>query len=190
MKDLRAEFLAEQVELKNKRLFFLDESGFRLGSCSRYGWSQKGEKAYGSETCGSWQTITMLGAMNADNICSFMTIDSGTTLDVFNVFIDTQLIKHLKKGDCVIMDNIASHKNGTIIKKIEATGAEVKFLPPYSPDLNPIEKLWSKLKESLRRLNTITREMLEEAIAKALTYISTDDLQAWIKHCGYEITSY
>lgn len=97
VKDLRAEFLAEQVELKDKRLFFLDESGFRLGSCSRYGWSQKGEKAYGSETCGSWKTITMLGAINADNICSFMTIDSGTTLDVFNVFIDTQINKTFKK---------------------------------------------------------------------------------------------
>ncbi len=70
MKDLRAEFIAEQAELKDKRLFFLDESGFRLGSCSRYGWSKRGEKAYDSETCGSWQTITMLGAMNADNVCS------------------------------------------------------------------------------------------------------------------------
>ncbi len=108
----------------------------------------------------------------------------------FNAFIDTQLIDYLREGDCIIMDNIASHKNEIIINKIKATGVEVKFLPPYSPDFNPIEKLWSKLKESLRRVNTMTREMLEEAIAKALNHITTDNLQAWIKHCGYEIISY
>lgn len=177
-----------QPELKHYRLFFLDESGFRLGSCARYGWSEKGTKAFGHEVHDSWETMTMIGAMTPDEICSFMTIDSGTTTEMFRSFVETYLLQYLRKGDCVLMDNLSTHKNSEITKKIEQTGAIVRYLPPYSPDLNPIEKLWAKLKESLRQLETLTRNAFDEAVAKAINNINVGDLRAWTRHCGYDIT--
>ena len=127
--------------------------------------------------------------MNSEEVCSFMTIDSGTTTEVFSAFIEQQLIKHLKDGDCVIMDNISVHKNERIIQQIEKTGAVVKFLPPYSPDLNPIEKLWSKLKQNLRRMETSSRDIFDKSVVKALDFIKTADLNAWITNAGYQINS-
>ena len=127
--------------------------------------------------------------MNSEDICSFMTIDSGTTTEVFTAFIDQQLLKHLREGDCVIMDNISVHKNTHVKQQIESTGAVVKFLPPYSPDLNPIEKLWSKLKQNLRRMETSTRDMFDKSIVEAINYIETTDLHAWINNAGYQISS-
>jgi transposase len=170
-------------------LFFLDESGFRLGSCGRYGWSEKGSKAFGYEIHGSWETMTMIGAMTPDEICSFMTIDLGMSREVFGAFVETYLLQHLRKGDCVLMDNLSVHKNNDITKKIELTGALVRYLPPYSPDLNPIKKLWAKLKESLRRLETTTRDAFDNAVTKALKNINVDDLRAWTIYCGYNIAS-
>jgi len=175
--------------MSHKRLFFLDESAYRLDSCSIYGWSEKGSEAYGYNTCCSWETMTMIGVMNSEDICSFMTIDSGATTEIFTAFIEQQLIKHLRPGDCVIMDNISVHKNPHVKHQIESTGAVVEFLPPYSPDLNPIEKLWSKLKQNLRRMETTTRDIFDKSIVDAINLIKTSDLQAWIKNAGYQISS-
>ncbi len=167
----------------------MDEAGYRLGSCGIYGWSERGTEAYGYNIGGCWESITMLGVMNSEEICSFMTIDSGTTSDIFNTFIHNQLIKHLREGDCVIMDNISVHKNTHVKELIEATGATIKFLPPYSPDLNPIEKLWSKLKHNLRRMKTSTRDIFDASIAEAIKLVKIKDLRAWIIDAGYQIVS-
>jgi len=186
---LRINFIEEQKTLTNKKLYFIDESGFRLGSCTRYGWSEKGIKCYGSETNNSWQTLTMIGAMSADDVCGFMTFECSTTKAVFDVFIRSELINKLDENSCVIMDNSSVHKNKEIIKKIEDTGAELRFLPPYSPDLNPIEKLWSKLKQKLRSMDTMATATFRKSISEALKCITTNDLQAWTEYCGYKIIS-
>jgi transposase len=102
----------------------------------------------------------MRGVMNSEEVCNFMTIDSGTTLKVFFAFIEQQLIKYLKDGNCVIMDHISVHKNERIIQQIEMAGAVVKFLPPYSPDLNPIEKLWSKLKTKFKAYGKVIKRYI------------------------------
>lgn len=166
----------------------MDESGFRLGSCGIYGWSKKGLEAYGYNTGSSWETITMIGVMTSEEICSFITIDSSTTTEVFTAFIEQQLIKHLRDGDCVIMDNISVHKNAHVKQQIESTGAVVKFLPPYSPDLNPIEKFWSKLKQNLRRMETPTRDIFDKSVVEAINIVKIADLHAWIKNAGYGIS--
>lgn len=176
--------------MKGNRLIFLDESGYRLGSCLRYGWSPRSERAFGfTDDTGGWETMTMIGAMGIDEVHGFMTFDCGTSAQVFDSFIEHQLVEHLLPGDSIIMDNLAAHKNAAAVKRIEATGARVVFLPPYSPDLNPIEKLWSKLKEILRTMKTSTRELFDEAVKNALLLITADDLKAWTTHCGYEISS-
>ncbi len=127
--------------------------------------------------------------MNSEEICSFMTIDSSTTTEVFTAFVEQQLIRHLREGDYVIMDNISVHKNSHVKGLIESTGAVVKFLPPYSPDLNPIEKLWSKLKQQLRRMDTLTRDVFDKSITAAIKLVEIDDLHAWILDSGYQISS-
>ena len=184
---LRAHHEKRQESLKREKLIFIDESGHRLGATNRYGWAIRGEKAIGSEPHGDWKTMTMIGAMSATSVRAFMTIDAPTDKDVFSAFVTSMLLPQIKKGDIVVMDNLGAHKNGATIREIQKAGAEVLFLPPYSPDLNPIEKLWSKLKEFIRRCETNTRELFEAAVNLALQNITRDDLKGWITDCGYRI---
>lgn len=171
------------------RLVFLDESGLRLGATNRYGWAPQGEKAYGREPHGAWETMTMIGAMSTSGLRGFMTIDAATSSDVFVAYVENELAPRLQPGDCVVMDNLAAHKNQQAKRLIEERGANVVFLPPYSPDFNPIEKLWAKLKELIRRCETLTRDTFDDAVAGALAHISISDMTAWTKHCGYSINA-
>ena len=168
---------------------FLDESGFRLGSPTRYGWAKSGQKALGKAIHGSWRTVTMLGAVALDGFRGFMNIESGTSSDVFRAFVERQLVPQLKPGDCVVMDNLSAHRDAKSLDAIKAAGATVLFLPPYSPEFNPIEKVWAKLKETVRRQHTDTRECFDDAVATAMSAISASDLAGWFRHCGYDLAS-
>ena len=183
----REAFLAIQQSLAARRLVFVDESGMRLGSPPRYGWAARGMKAYGKATHGPWKTVTMIGAMSLDGVRGFMTIDDATSTEVFDAFVSHELVPNLQPGDCVVMDNLPAHKVLSIRQRIEAAAASVIFLPPYSPELNPIEKLWAKLKEFVRRCTTETRDHFDAAVKDALNAISLADITAWTQHCGYSI---
>lgn len=185
----RETFLALQKKLDGRRLIFVDESGFRLGTPPRYGWAPIGEKSPGKTVCGSWETMTMLGAIALDGFRGFLTIDLPTTTEVFSAFVVHQLVPNLRPGDIVVMDNLASHKHPAVVAAIRAAQASVLFLPPYSPDFNPIEKLWGKLKDFLRRLPTLCRETFDRAVAAAMDAITTDDIRAWTIHAGYDLAS-
>lgn len=189
VKAKREAFLENQAELDPARLIFLDESGFRLGSPPHYGWALRGEKSPGKSVQGSWETITMIGALALDGFRGFMTIDSGTSAEVFRAFVSHQLVPNLREGDIVVMDNLSAHKNATAIEMIRAAGADVLFLPPYSPEYNPIERAWSKMKEMLRRMDTLTREAFDAAVATAMAAISLDDVRAWTQFAGYDLRS-
>ena len=181
----RQHFLILQPQLDIQRLVFVDESGFRLGSSPEYGWAERGKKYYGSEVQSSWKHMTMIGAIALDGIRGLMSWDCGTTAEVFQKFIEFELGPQLNPGDIVVMDNLSSHKNEHVRDLIEAKGASPLFLPPYSPEFNPIEKMWSKLKPMIRRLNTLTRHEFEHALASALSHISNDNILAWTLHAGY-----
>jgi len=185
----RAAFVAAQSGLEAARLIFVDESGFRLGSPPNYGWAPKGEKSPGRATHGDWCTMTMIGAVALDGWRGFVTIDSATDGDVFLAYVQQQLVPQLRLGDIVVMDNLASHKSPAVIAAIRAAQAQVLFLPPYSPDFNPIEKAWAKLKDILRRLPTLSREAFDDAVAFAMDCISTADIRAWTLFSGYSLTS-
>ena len=131
----------------------------------------------------------MLGAIGLDGFRGFMNIESGTSSDVFRAFVEQQLVPHLKAGDCVVMDNLAAHHDARSLKAITNAGATVLFLPPYSPEFNPIEKLWSKLKEFIRRQKTDSRDTFDDAVACAMATITSSDLLGWFRHCGYTLTS-
>jgi transposase len=185
----RNAFRRTQARLDPKRLHFLDESGFRLGSPPHYGWAPVGEKSPGKSTQGNWTTMTMIGAIGLDGFGGFMSIDAPTDAQVFRAFVRHELARHLNPRDIVVMDNLGAHKDAEALRIIRATGADVLFLPPYSPEYNPIEKAWSKLKELLRRLDTLTREAFEDALATAMDAISCDDIRAWVEHAGYRVSS-
>ena len=163
------------------RLVFLDESGLRLGAPPRYGWSERGKDCEGTEVRGCWTTMTMMGAIGLDGFRGFATFDFATSGESFLAFVKHDLCPALNPGDTVVMDNLAAHKVKGVVAAIEAAGASVRFLPPYSPELNPIEKLWSRLKERVRRCCTETRHLFDAAVARAMDSISSSDLAGWFR---------
>jgi len=132
---------------------------------------------------GRWKIMTILGAMSLKGIVASMTIEEATDGDIFLAFVEKILCPALKPGDVVVMDNLSSHKIKGVRQQIEKAGGEVLYLPPYSPDLNPIEKAWSKLKQLLRSAKARTKEALEKAIAEAISLITPDNANAWFDHC-------
>ena len=180
-------FQNKQPLLNPEKLVFVDESGFRLGGTPRYGWAPRGEDAPGSHVQGKWENMTMVGAMALDGFRGFMTIDSGTSIDVFLAFVEQILVPQLSPGDVVVMDNLNAHKNTSVVRAIEAAGAQVLYTPPYSPEFNPIEKAWGKIKDILRRLDTKTRESFDIAVAIAMNSVSECDRQGWMEYAGYSI---
>jgi transposase len=130
---------------------------------------------------GHWKIMTILGAISLRGVIAAMTIEEATDGDIFLAFVQQVLCPALKAGDVVVMDNLSSHKLAAVRTSIEKAGAELLYLPPYSPDMNPIEKAWAKLKELLRAAQARTREALEQAIADALKQITPANAEAWFR---------
>ena len=185
----REAFLELQSRLDPRRLVFVDESGFRLGLPPRHGWAPRGKDSIGYEVHGKWETVTMLGAIALDGFRGFMTIDAGTSTDVFRAFVVYELVPHLHRGDIVVMDNLSAHRNATVQRSIEQAGASILFTPPYSPEFNPIEEAWAKLKDILRRAETRTRDAFDSAVALAIDQVRRADIFGWFNHAGYRLSS-
>lgn len=130
---------------------------------------------------GSWQILTILGALSLRGMIATMTIEAATDGDIFLSYLDHVLCPQLRPGDVVVMDNLSSHKVCGVREKIEAVGATLLYLPPYSPDLNPIEKAWSKLKQLLRSAKARSAEALHNAVAQLLPQIMPHNAQAWFR---------
>jgi transposase len=150
-----------------------------------YGRAPKGERVVGSAPQNYGENITMLGGLSAAGLCALMTVDGATDSDVFAAFVREVLAPTLAEGDIVVLDNLGAHRSAAARQAVEQRGARFVFLPPYSPDLNPIERCWSKIKTALRAAKARTREALEEAIKQAIATVNESDARAWFKHCGY-----
>ena len=146
-----------------------------------YARSLGGGRIHESTPGGHWKIMTILGAMSLRGMIATMTIEAATDADIFLAYVEHVLCPALKPGDVVVMDNLSSHKVSGVRELIETAGAEVLYLPPYSPDLNPIEKAWAKFKQLLRSVKARTKEALEQAIQEALKLISADNAQAWFR---------
>jgi len=155
-----------------------------------YGRAKQGQRAVDNAPSGHWSTTTMISSMRLDGSTACMVVDGATNKDVFQAYVEHVLLPTLKAGDIVVLDNLSAHKNKRVREMIESVGAELWFLPPYSPDLNPIEKMWSKIKAILRTLRARTEKALINAIAKALDQITASDAKGWFKLCGYQYTKY
>jgi len=145
----------------------------------------RGARVHAAAPCGHWQTTTMISSLRFDGTTACMTIAGATDTEVFQAYVAKVLVPTLRPGDIVIMDNLAPHKSEPTLALISQAGAAVLFLPAYSPDLNPIEKMWSKLKALLRRAEARTVEDLTAAIGAALAQITDKDALGWFTSCGY-----
>ena len=152
-----------------------------------YGRAPRGERVRDSAPHGYWCVRTVIGALFGDGRTASMTIDAPTDGEIFHQYVRQVLVPELRPGDIVVMDNLRAHKQQRTIQAIEEAGCTVEFLPPYSPDLNPIEKMWSKVKGILRSLAARTSEKLDEALASALDSVTPQDAKGWLASCGYTI---
>jgi transposase len=150
-----------------------------------YARSLRGQRIHEATPGGHWQIMTILGAMSLGGWVATMTIEAATDAEIFLAYVEQVLCPALQPGDVVVMDNLSSHKVSGVRKLIAAAGAEVLYLPPYSPDLNPIEMAWAKLKQALRTTKARTKEALEQAITEALKLISAENAQAWFRLCDH-----
>ena len=170
------------------RLVFIDESGARTNMTRLYGRAMEGQRAIDDTPSGCWHTTTMISSIRLDGSTACMVVDGATTKDIFEAYIEQILLPTLKAGDIVVLDNLSSHKSCKVSEMIESVGAQLWYLPAYSPDLNPIEKMWSKVKSILRTLKARTEESLINAIAKALEAVTASDAKGWFEACGYQYT--
>ena len=167
------------------RLIFIDESSAKTNLTRLRGRSERGQRVYAAAPHGHWNSTTVIGAMRLDGSTACMAIEGAADLEVFGAYIRQVLCPFLKPGDVVVMDNLAAHKSEAILTLIRQAGAEALFLPAYSPDLNPIEKMWSKLKQILRSLEARTLPALITAIGRALAAVTPQDALNWFVSCGY-----
>jgi transposase len=150
-----------------------------------YARAPRGERAHGAVPRNVGTVTTMIGALDVNGVRAMMTVEGATDGEVFETFLERVLLRKLKPGDIVVLDNVGAHKTADARRLIRAAGARVLFLPPYSPDLNPIELCWSKLKALLREFGARTRDALDDAIRRAMDLIDRHDASAWFAHCGY-----
>jgi transposase len=168
-------------------LIFLDESGVTTEMTRRWGRTEGGARLHDAVPAGGWRTVTLLGAVSISGWVATMTIQAPPDGDVFRAYLEQVLCPHLRPRHCVVMDNLAAHKVTGVRSLIEATGARLLYLPPYSPDFHPIEKCWAQLKHYLRAAKARSVSALEPAITAALSHLTTDQATAYFRHCGYAL---
>ena len=177
-----------QSKLMNPRQWvFVDESGATTEMTRRYGRAPRGERVREAAPAGHWSTRTLLGAMSTEGLLATMTVESPPDGDVFLAYLEQVLCPRLEPGQIEVMDNLGAHKVPGVRELIAATGAQLRYLPPYSPDFNPIEQCWGKVKQKLRSLKARTVDALEQAIAEAISTITSHNASAWLAHCGYDL---
>lgn len=187
MKSARALWLKRMTSWAHGRLVFVDESGAKTNMTRIRGRAMRGCRVYDSAPHGHWCVRTMISSVRSDGTTACMTVDSATDMAVFTAYVRDVLVPALRPNDIVVLDNLGAHKHPAVAAMIERAGATVEYLPPYSPDLNPIEKMWSKIKEFLRSAKARTSDALHTAIAAAFKTVSQNDALSWFASCGYTI---
>lgn len=177
--------MTSQPELRPEKLIFIDESGFDVKMTRRSGRAQAGKPCLGAHPFGRWGNNTFIAGLRLAGTCAPMLMQGAMNGDWFCHWVETQLAPSLSEGDIVVCDNLSVHKNARARVAIEAKGAEVRFLPPYSPDLNPIEQVFAKIKGIVRSLAPRSFDTLCEAIKAALNAISQQECANYIQNAGY-----
>ena len=170
-----------------RRLIFIDETWAKTNMTRTRGWCGVGQRLVARVPHGHWQTTTLIAALDCRGVRCSMTIDGAVNACAFESFTERILVPALSPGDVVVMDNLSSHKGAAVRQRIESARATLLYLPPYSPDLNPIENAFSKLKRLLRSAGHRTRDALWSGMQPLLDRITAGDAAAFFRHCGYTL---
>ena len=185
MKAKREQWRVEQSAIDPEKVVFLDEMGATTNMTRRYGRSLKGQRLVCPVPHGHWKTTTFIAGLRSSGLTAPMVIDGAMNGDLFEAYVKQILVPTLTPGDVVVLDNLPSHKRVPAIRAIEAAGGTVRFLPPYSPDLNPIELAFSKLKSLLRKAEKRTVEGLWSFLGQALDLFTPKECLSYMRHDGY-----
>jgi transposase len=170
------------------RLVFLDETWAKTNMTRTYGRSQIGTRLIQKVPCGRWSTTTFLGAMRSSGFLAPLCVDGAINGQIFKAWVEQHLVRELQPDDIVVMDNLSSHKVSGVVEAIQSVGASVRYLPPYSPDLNPIELAFSKFKKLLRDGAERTTDKLWNLCGRVLDLFSETECRNYLNHCGYRYT--
>lgn len=183
----REEFQREMADVALENLVVVDESGVTTSMTRRYGRAPKGERVVDRVPGGRWEVLTVIGAITLQGLRATMTVPSATDGEVFCTYVHKVLVPALRPGQVVVLDNLGAHKVPGVRAAIEAAGCRLLYLPPYSPDLSPIEPAWSKMKTLLRAAKHRAQEALERGVGTALQAITAQDARSYFRHCGYAV---
>jgi transposase len=182
----RADWQALQPDIVIDRLVFIDETGASTKMARRYGRSARGQRCVAPVPHGHWKTTTFVGALRATGLTAPMVLDGAMDGAAFDLYLEEVLVPTLRSGDIVVMDNLPAHKRAKVGTALAAAGAQLLYLPPYSPDLNPIEMAFAKLKAALRKAAARSRDVLHAAIARALATFSPKECRNYFAAAGYD----
>ena len=176
--------------MNHRRFIFLDESAINTALTPTHGRAPVGERVVDSTPRNYGEQTSVIGALSfGRGLLATMTLTGAVDTLAFNAYLAQVLSPRLRQGDVVVLDNLNVHKASLVKQVAEERGAQVIWLPPYSPDFSPIEQCWSKIKTLLRAAKARTREELEKALAQAIKLIKKSDIRGWFKHCGYKVAS-
>ena len=175
--------VAEEVDAE--RLVFVDEMGTNVSLSPLHAWSRRGKRAFGSAPRNWGRNVTLLASITYLGLGPCLAVEGATKREVFETYLEHVLAPTLIPGQTVVMDNLSAHKGGRVKEIIEGRGCDLLYLPPYSPDFNPVEQAFSKVKGLLRRAEARTRDSLIEAMGRALEAVSARDARGFFGHCGY-----
>jgi transposase len=170
------------------RLVFIDETWAKTNMAPLRGWATRGERLKAKAPFGHWKTMTFIAALRCDRIDAPCLFDGPINGEAFLAYVETFLAPTLKPGDVVVLDNLGSHRGKAVRRAIRKAGAKLLFLPKYSPDLNPIEQVFSKLKHMLRKAQARSYDGLSDAIAWLLDSYAPDECQNYFRNSGYGVT--
>ena len=171
--------------IEASRFVFVDEMGANTSLSPTYGWAKKGERAYCSVPRNRGPNTTLLSSMSISGIGPSLAVEGATNREVFETYVERVLAPRLRPGQVVVMDNLTAHKGDKVKELIEEQGCELIYLPPYSPDFNPIEEAFSKIKGLVRKSEARSREVLVDAIGKGISMVTAEDARGFFAHCGY-----
>ncbi|MCM1316367.1 MAG: IS630 family transposase [Alistipes senegalensis] len=185
VKKQRKKWNKKQRTMKKRKIIFLDECGINTNMTRYYGRAKGKKRVYDYVPAKRIKRTTLLSSVRLDGTLAYTFFQGALTGKIFLDYIRNILVPTLNKGDIVIMDNLSCHKVKGVAEAIENAGATVLYLPPYSPDLNPIEMMWSKIKSLLRTWKARSSEVLNQFIEKALSAVTTENIDHWFSACGY-----
>jgi transposase len=179
----RRSFRRKVKKIEPERLVFVDETGVTTAMTPAYAWAPRGERAYASAP-GSWESVTLTAALGLDGVRAPLVFPGSTNAATFQTYVAEVLVPALHEGDVVVFDNLSAHVSPVVVEAIERAGASVLPLPPYSPDYTPIEEMYSKVKQFLRRVAARVKGDLYDAIGDALREVTPQDIIGWFKEAG------